>query len=78
MIACGGLGMILGLAGLHSIEVDGRRVPVVLPHAAALKQVESLVALRRGVGLPLPGRQAHGGMRLSEDDVQLLRKSYEL
>jgi hypothetical protein len=75
VVACGGLGMVCGLTGLHSLEVEGRRVPAVLPHTAAFKQVEALVELQRRVGLPLPGRRAHSGMRLSEDDAEFLRKS---
>lgn len=77
VIACGGLGQICGVAGFHTLEHNGAVVPVVNPLTTAVKTAEMMVAMRRGIGTPIPS-QAHAGRRLSREDFVRFRESFSL
>ena len=75
VIACGGLGQICGVAGLHTLEHQGATVPVINPLTTAVKTAEMIVAMRRGIGTPIPS-QAHAGRRLSPEELARFRESF--
>jgi Asp/Glu/hydantoin racemase len=77
VMACGGLGQICGVADFHVLEHRGARIPVVNPLATAVKVAEMTVAMRRGLGTPIPS-EAHAGRRLSAVDFARHRQSFGL
>jgi len=76
VIACGGLGQVCGIAGFHSLTCGDATVPVVNPLTTAVKTAEMMVALRRGLGTPLPS-QVHM-KRLSDADVARIRDGFSI
>lgn len=73
-IACGGLGQICGIAGFHTLEHRGAVIPVVNPLTSAVKTAEMMVALRRGLGTPLPS-QVHM-KRFTDEDIARVQAGF--
>jgi len=67
VIACGGLGQVCGTQGFHALSHKGAVVPVVNPLTTAVKNAETMTALSRALGTPIPSRV--NASRFSEQDI---------
>jgi allantoin racemase len=76
VIACGGLGQVCGTQGFHSISHKGALVPVVNPLTTAVKHAETMVAISRALGTPIPSR-VHAS-RFSLQDIARIRAGFAL
>lgn len=74
VIACGGLGQICGVAGFHALGYRDTVVPVINPLTVAVKTAETMVAMQRALGTPLPSR-VHA-KRLSDEDVARIQSGF--
>ncbi len=77
LVACGGLGAVCDRAGLHHIDVDGWRAPIVTPLPVALKHAEMMLDMQRAYAIPVPA-QAQDGFRLSTADKERIQSGFGL
>lgn len=75
VIACGGLGQICGNAGFHALHHRDMAIPVVNPLTTAVKTAEMAIAMRAGLGYPVPAR-THAGTRLSAAERRAFRAAF--
>ena len=73
VIGCCGIGPFCSAAGLHSVQVDDRSIPVIDAQLIAFKTAEMAAELRRGVGLPFTSLP-----RPSAEDVKRVRGIFGL
>lgn len=73
LVACGGLGEAAQRAGLHSIDINGKLIPVITPLSVALKHCEMMLDLQQAHGFPIPSQGQDLG-RLDADDKARIEK----
>jgi len=73
VIGCCGIGPFCSAAGLHSIDVGDRHIPLVDAQMVSLKMAEMSVDVARGIGLPFTSTP-----RPSAEDVKRVRDIFGL
>jgi len=77
VIGCCGLGPLCTLAGFNKVTVSGQDVPVLDAVTIVAKTTEMAADIKRGTGLPIPGR-VRGQALPSQEDVERVRAIYGL
>ena len=73
VIGCCGIGPFCSLAGLHSIRVDDRNIPILDAQLIALKTAEMAADIRTSIGMPFNSLPRH-----SVEDFNRVRDRFGL
>ncbi len=77
VLGCAGSSMFCSMAGLNQIQAGNQRVPIIDSVMVALKTAEMAVDIKKGTGLPIPGRTRNYVLPDAEDWARV-RESFGL
>jgi allantoin racemase len=67
ILGCAGIGPLCSKLGFNKLVLDGQTIPIIDPVTIAMKTAEMAVALKQGMGLPIPARATNYVMPSKQD-----------